>query len=478
MICGPRVLGHVGCCLLAAKGFAFEMKSRLSPENEGKEVARNTVKRLKGSVAHAEARALEDEIMNRRRSRGSLNATASFNEDEPRPISRAPQFAWETEEDSEWVKPYLKASEFIVLPANHHYSRREWFGKYNDTEAARLLAIAKRMDFVFSLSTGHCGTTTMSEASAYTDAGFDSSACYFGFETMAQGTRDFARRHPGRGAARAFVRRYLLPSVAELATRAGKQCFVDFGHHVVFGHFLTALKAELGPRMTTVRLRRGRLDTATSYAVKRKKDGPCGSRCVYCVCPGDQKVCLPVKEALWRRLTVYMKFLWMVDEVECRWHAYRQDLKFLAPRANASAALASAGAAPGKALAALDEIEVSWTTDLATHLKRLAMHQGFPRLDAGRQRRGEAPAAVEKHKSHVSKKEKGCVCSLAPETVSGVLLRVWLPLRFHRASSHVGVPLRCGRLRSQSQNEAEDAVYRKLMAFTPAQLQMLRPAFF
>jgi hypothetical protein len=308
------------------------------------------------------------------------------------------------------------------LPANHHYSRHEWFGKYNDTETARLLAVAKGMDFVFSLSTGHCGTTTMSEASAYTDAGFDSSACYFGFETLAQGFRDFARRHPGRGAARALVRRYLLPSLASLASRAGKRCFVDLGHHVVFGHLLTALKVELGPRMTTVRLRRGRIDTAMSYATKRKKDGPCGSRCVYCVCPDDQRVCLPMKEALWRRLTVYMKFLWMVDEVECRWHAYHQDLKFLATNASA----------PGKA--ASDEIEVSWTTDLETHLKRLATHQRFPRIDRKRH------AAVEKHKSHVSKKEKG--------------------------------------LRSQSQNEAEDAIYRKLMAFTPAQLQILRPAFF
>jgi hypothetical protein len=61
---------------------------------------------------------------------------------------------------------------------------------------------------------------------------------------------------------------------------AGKTCFIDMGHHTLFGHVLSALKGELGARMTTVRLRRSRLDTAMSYAIKRKKDGPCGSRCV------------------------------------------------------------------------------------------------------------------------------------------------------------------------------------------------------
>jgi hypothetical protein len=119
---------------------------------------------------------------------------------------------------------------------------------------------------------------------------------------------------------------------------AGKTCFIDMGHHTLFGHVLSALKGELGARMTTVRLRRSRLDTAMSYAIKRKKDGPCGSRCVvmiehlsafyltlvtedlrqYCPCPDEQRTCLPVNMALWRKLTVFMKFLWMVDEIEVR----------------------------------------------------------------------------------------------------------------------------------------------------------------
>lgn len=386
----------LGVLIFAAYGIAFEMKNRHSPDNAGKEDARNKLKRLKGSVAHDEARDREDEIMKRR---WTFNATASFSPGESQRVSSIPHFEWESEEDNEWAKPYLKASDFIVLPANHHYSRREWFSKYNDTEVARLLTLAKQMKFTFSLSTGHCGTTTMSKPSAYTGAGYDPSACYFGFETLAQGTRDFTRLYPGRRAARAYVRRFFIPSITELASQEGKKCFVDFGHFVTFGHFLTALKAELGPRMTVVRLRRSRIDTAMSYTVKRKKDGHCGSRCVYCMCPDEQRVCLPVKEALWRRLTVYMKFLWMVDEVECRWHAYHQDLSFAATQMNVSSRSISGSTA------AANEVEVSWTTDLSTHFKRVAMQHGFPPLSA--KRRSEMPAAVEKHKSHVSKKEKG-----------------------------------------------------------------------
>ena len=38
--------------------------------------------------------------------------------------------------------------------------------------------------------------------------------------------------------------------------------------------FSSAMKKELGPAMTLLRLRRSRLDTASSCALKRKKDGP------------------------------------------------------------------------------------------------------------------------------------------------------------------------------------------------------------
>ena len=62
----------LGVLIFAAYGIAFEMKNRHSPDNAGKEDARNKLKRLKGSVAHDEARDREDEIMKRR---WTFNAT-------------------------------------------------------------------------------------------------------------------------------------------------------------------------------------------------------------------------------------------------------------------------------------------------------------------------------------------------------------------------------------------------------------------
>jgi len=83
---------------------------------------------------------------------------------------------------------------------------------------------------------------------------------------------------------------------------SGKTCFIDFGHHTLFGHILTELKLALGSRMFTVRLRRGRLQTASSFgdvhifkkqeqvyfffkanfilpAINYEKDGPCADLC-------------------------------------------------------------------------------------------------------------------------------------------------------------------------------------------------------
>lgn len=118
----------------------------------------------------------------------------------------------------------------------------------------------------------------------------DTSACLFAFEYLAQGTRDFSRkyfslvveqvfllldlnrlehfsanRHPSRLAAQEYVQRFYVPALTEATLKENKSCFVDFGHHSFFGHVLSALKAELGPNMRVVRLRRARRDTAASY---------------------------------------------------------------------------------------------------------------------------------------------------------------------------------------------------------------------
>jgi hypothetical protein len=106
------------------------------------------------------------------------------------------KFSWEDEIDTEWAEPYFDPKLWQYMPEFQTYSRISWFGKYNDTQQRDLRDRGANLTFAFALSTGHSGTTTLSLAESYD--GFNSSHCEFGFEFLAQGTRDFARRHPAR----------------------------------------------------------------------------------------------------------------------------------------------------------------------------------------------------------------------------------------------------------------------------------------
>ena len=242
--------------LLLGVSAAFEMKkSRFHPSNELREQDRRK-SRASTAVAHKEKMDLENEIMSHRQqarlesftnfsdlseggSDGASSGPEQGSEGRGR-YRRLPAFEWESEEDKEWARPHLRSPTlFQELPPNQVYDREAWFSRYNDSTLAALSSARQggghkggRMAFVFALSTGHCGTTTLSVASAYEEAGYDASRCHFSFETLAQGSRDFARRHPGRAAAKAYVQRFLLPAYTEMALDAGKGCFVDFGHHV------------------------------------------------------------------------------------------------------------------------------------------------------------------------------------------------------------------------------------------------------
>ena len=240
--------------LLAVMASSFTLKNRFNPESQHREETR---KKAKAALAHDEAKSLQDEILQKRMD--AFRAKLSEN----RTIDNT-TYPWEAEVESEWSTPFVLPEDWADLPHNQRYSM-SWFKQFNASYAQYLLQRGSNLTFAFALSTGHCGTTTMSESSAYSDLGYDPSSCHWGFETLAQGTRDFFRHHPGRAAAHAFTTQYYLPSVIEMTLAAGKKCFVDFGHHTLFGHFGSALKDSLRERLTMVRLRRERLHTATSY---------------------------------------------------------------------------------------------------------------------------------------------------------------------------------------------------------------------
>ena len=89
-------------------------------------------------------------------------------------------------------------------------------------------------------------------------------------------------------------------------------------------------------KVSLVRLRRNRVDLAYSKAVSTAKGiagasddsgpgdhtvGPCSVECHWCLCPLDASThCVPLGRN-WAAFTAFQRFLWEIDELECRWMA-------------------------------------------------------------------------------------------------------------------------------------------------------------
>ena len=165
----------------------------------------------------------------------------------------------QVETDEPWHAPLEKPQNHCELPENHRLRGGKHLPPMVGARSAagiHRVATASGLTYHFALSTGHSGTTTLSNADTYERAGFDTQRCFFGFETLAQGWREFARHHPSRRSASRFVARFYIPRITNLTLAAGKTCFVDFGHQSFFSHILDALRKHLGPRMKLLRLRR------------------------------------------------------------------------------------------------------------------------------------------------------------------------------------------------------------------------------
>ena len=92
-------------------------------------------------------------------------------------------------------------------------------------------------------------------------------------------------------------------------------------------------------KVSLIRLRRNRIDLAYSKAVSTAKGmsiggasddngprddhtvGPCSAACQWCLCPLDASThCIPLGR-IWGEFTAFQRFLWEIDELECRWMA-------------------------------------------------------------------------------------------------------------------------------------------------------------
>ena len=240
--------------------------------------------------------------------------------------------------------------------------------------------------FVMSVNAGHVGSTTIGSKTPYAFVDRNAPGVYAGdaacviFEGAghAAPTRDFPTQKKGQGvsgwawlarenslaapapaepaclfarSADVFVRQYLdkwapppglpacptqgNPKLKVLGTAPGvcscdrdkTKIRIDLGHHMLFG-LGDALVRQIGVgRLAVVRIRRSKFSNALSYYSEGKI--PCNGIGKFVLCPWHHgSVLLPrggdnSSQKKWDQLTDWDRCLWLVDEVEARWTAFR-----------------------------------------------------------------------------------------------------------------------------------------------------------
>jgi hypothetical protein len=204
----------------------------------------------------------------------------------------------------------------------------------------------KQYKCVFGFSTGHVGTGTLSEQSAYKDVSHIE-FLFEGFRMKQEANskhRDFCRvAHDVYNAGEfseldeeSFVQTQLAPFFNRLTVNSNKRIIVDLGHANLF-YYRGIAKYYLNPNKTWpfcnelefVRIRRSRYEAAKSL-MYRSPGHPRTNLCAdvkygYCPYKNSGSVILhPVSEEAWNKLDVYQQMLWLIDETEARWQLFKK----------------------------------------------------------------------------------------------------------------------------------------------------------
>lgn len=199
-------------------------------------------------------------------------------------------------------------------------------------KASELLPdLPENYTFIFVVSTGHTGTTSLGQRSTWRQQfRRKTMPCDFFVAHEKEQDRHFVHQTPWTTNPCAAADRYVLRDKLPLMIRMiegykrDNGCTVQggswfgSGHQVTLG-LLPSLAWLLGPRARFVRLRRDRLDTA--YSFSSAKAGPCSVRCKHCLCPLDNATMLPVSGKVWQTLSNFQQYLWLQDEVEAQWQS-------------------------------------------------------------------------------------------------------------------------------------------------------------
>ena len=189
-------------------------------------------------------------------------------------------------------------------------------------------------DFIFGYSTGHVGTTTLSEGRYY---GMPSKIVFlhemkygpFGnnnIDILQWSYNTSVWRQNDQVKDMIYVKEVFLPFLLLSMKRAKATTLVDMGHHNLY--FIDALVKyllnETNYKFLIVRLRRERLETAVSLSYHRPNK-PMVELCRELItrfCPYDrvnEVINKPPSTDIWNNFTVTQQALWIIDETEARW---------------------------------------------------------------------------------------------------------------------------------------------------------------
>jgi hypothetical protein len=184
-----------------------------------------------------------------------------------------------------------------------------------ESAAERLWAHPPR--YLFGISTGHAGSTSLSNKGSYEDT----IHVTFKFEDLSpnavggnQEWRDWAATKPSLEDQEWKVRNDYKKTIDDLLAKEGTSTYVDIGHHNLHGILRTTPKV-FGSDVFFIRLRRDRVHTAYS------KQNVTLCQTMFRVCPTENLHLLSPgsgtwTEEEWMKLTGYQQSLWMIDEVE------------------------------------------------------------------------------------------------------------------------------------------------------------------
>lgn len=185
--------------------------------------------------------------------------------------------------------------------------------------AERLLTQPPR--YMFGISTGHSGTTSLSNAQSYSGSFIRNITFRFEMDCFSicsfiNGWPQWAATQPSLEEQERKVRKdYKIP-IDDLLDHGQSSTYVDLGHHNLHGILRTTPKV-FGDDVFLIRIRRDRVHTAYSYSIYNRDLCKNWFR----VCPlTDWHLLSPRSgkwtEDTWRSMTHEQQHLWFVDEVE------------------------------------------------------------------------------------------------------------------------------------------------------------------